>query len=178
MHVRVMRQRLSPCMQDGYSADLRAQPARVGGKRRHCFRRCREQDRIDGGLVLERNGGDRRRQGEHDTEVGNRQKFGLARDKPLRTGCALTLRAMPVATGVVGDPRYAAVVARLDVTTEGGGATRHGRAHHAALHAAQMSGVGQTIRVAMPTQNVSDLKANSSPIRRRGRSTGRRDFQG
>jgi hypothetical protein len=68
---------------------------------------------------------------------------------------------MAIAAGIIGDPRHAAVVARLDVTAERGGAARCDRAHHAALHAAQMSGVGQTIGVAMPTQNVSNLEASA-----------------
>jgi hypothetical protein len=41
-----------------------------------------------------------------------------------------------------------------------------------------MSGVGQTIGVAMPTQNVSDLEANARPAPCQGRLTGRSDFQG
>jgi hypothetical protein len=90
----------------------------------------------------------------------------------------MTLRAMAIAAGIIGDPRYAAVVARLDVTAERGGAARHDRAHHAMLHAAQMSGVSQTIGVAMPTQNISNLKANARPVPSHGRSTGRSDFQG
>ena len=100
---------------------------------------------------------------EHDVEIGNRQKFGLACGKPLRPRRALTLRAMAVAAGIVGDARHAAVVARLDVTAERGGAARNDRAHHAPFDAAQMSGVGQTIGVAMPTQNISDLEANARP---------------
>jgi hypothetical protein len=55
-----------------------------------------------------------------------------------------------------------AIVA-LDVTTERGCATRNDRAHHAPFDAAQMSGVGQTIGVAMSTQNLSDLEANARP---------------
>jgi hypothetical protein len=55
------------------------------------------------------------------------------------------------------------------VTTERGCATGNDRAHHAPFDAAQMSGVGQTIGVAMPTQNVSDLKANARPAPCHGR---------
>jgi hypothetical protein len=177
MHVWMMRQRLPPCVQNSDDADLCAEPTRVGGERRHRFDRRREQDRVDDGLVLERDGGDRRGQCEHDVEIRNRQKFGLACGKPLRPRHALTLRAMAVAAGIVGDARHAAVVAHLDVTTERGCATRNDRAHHAPFDAAQMSGVGQTIGVAMPTQNVSDLKANAGPAPCHGRLTGRSDFQ-
>ncbi len=75
MQVWMMRQRLPPCVQNSDDADLGAEPPRVGGeRRRHRFGRRREQDRVDDGLVLERDGGDRRGQCEHDVEIGNRQK--------------------------------------------------------------------------------------------------------
>jgi hypothetical protein len=57
---------------------------------------------------------------------------------------------MAVTAGVVGDARHATIVARLDVTTERGCATRNDRAHHAPFDATQMPGMGRTIGVAMP----------------------------
>jgi hypothetical protein len=42
-----------------------------------------EQDRIDRGLVLERDLADRRRQREDDMEVGHRQQLGLPLREPL-----------------------------------------------------------------------------------------------
>ena len=146
MDVGMMRQRLPPGVQDGEDADLRAEPARIGGERRHRLGGGLEQDRIDDGLVLEGDGGDRRGQGEHDVEIGNRQQFGLAGGEPLRPRRALTLRAMAIAAGVVGDARRAAIVAGLDVTAERRRAARRDRAHHAPLDAAQMSGVGANDR--------------------------------
>ena len=71
---------------------------------------------------------------------------------------------MAVAAGVVGDARQAAVVARLDVTAERGGAAGGDRAHHAPLDAPQMAGVRQTIGVAMPTQNIGHLEAGAGPV--------------
>ena len=84
MDVRMMGERLPPGMKDGEAADPCAEPARVCGERRHRLGGGREQDRVDEGLVLERDRRDRRRQGEHDVEIGDRQQFGLARGKPLR----------------------------------------------------------------------------------------------
>ena len=84
---------------------------------------------------------------------------------------------MAVAAEIVGDARHAAAVARLNVTTERGCATRNDRAYHAPFDAAEMSGLGQTIGVAMLTQNVSDLKANARPAPCHRRLTGRSDFQ-
>ena len=77
MDVGVMRQRLPPSMQDREAADLRSEPSRIGGQRGHGLDGALEKDRIDGGLVLEGDGGDRRRQSEHDVEIGDRQQFAL-----------------------------------------------------------------------------------------------------
>src|SRR4051812_50149048 len=99
MDVRMMGECLPPGMEDGEAADPCAEPARVCGERCHRFGRGREQDRVDEGLVLERNGRDRRWQGEHHVEIGDRQKFGPARGKPLRPRSSLALRAMAVGGG-------------------------------------------------------------------------------
>ena len=64
---------------------------------------------------------------------------------------------MPIAAGIVGDARHAAVVASLDVAAERRGAARHDRAHHAPLDAPQMSGMGAAIGLAMPAQDIGDL---------------------
>ena len=77
-------QRLPPSVQDRQAADLRSEPAGIGGQRGHGLDGALEQDRIDGGLVLEGDGRDRRGQREHDVEIGNRQQFGLSIRQPLR----------------------------------------------------------------------------------------------
>jgi hypothetical protein len=100
MHVRVMRQR--PAAMCAGRRRRRSAPQPGTGSHRRW-------------PVLERDGGDRCRPGEHDMEIGNRQKFGLAGGEPLRPRCAITLRTMAITAG---DPRHAAVVARLDVTAE------------------------------------------------------------
>ena len=94
-----------------HDTNLGAQPARIGGERRHGVGGGLEQDRIDDGLVLEGDLGDRRGQGEDEVEIGNGQEFGLAVRHPLRPRLPLTLWTVTIATGVVGDPRDAAVVA-------------------------------------------------------------------
>ena len=99
MNVRMVGQRLPPGVQDRQAADPRAEPARIGGQRGHRLDGALEQHRIDGGLVLEGDGRDRRRQREHDVEIGNRQQLGLPIGQPLRPRRALTLRAMPIAAG-------------------------------------------------------------------------------
>jgi hypothetical protein len=57
---------------------------------------------------------DRRRQGEDDVIIGNRQKLRLALGEPLPRRRALTLRAVTVAAGIVGDVFVRAILAAFD----------------------------------------------------------------
>ncbi len=168
MDMGMMRQRLTPCVQDGDEADLGAEPARVRGEHHHCLGGGLEQDGVDSGLVLEGDHRDLRRQREDDVEVGNRKEFSLARGEPSCTGRSLALRTVPVAAGVVGDPRHAAVVAGLDVTAERPRPARDDCAHHAPFDTAEMAGVRLAISVAMAAQDIGNLneRACSNESRR------------
>ena len=163
MDMGMMRQRLTPCVQDGDEADLGAEPARVRGEHHHCLGGGLEQDGVDSGLVLEGDHRDLRRQREDDVEVGNRKEFSLARGEPSCTGRSLAPRTVPVAAGVVGDPRHAAVVAGLDVTAERPRPARDDCAHHAPFDTAEMAGVRLAISVAMAAQDIGNL--NNGPVR-------------
>ncbi len=71
MDVRVMIEVLAPRVQHGGDADVGAEVLGVGCNRGQRLGRCREQQAVDLGLVLIGDGADRRRQREHDVEVGN-----------------------------------------------------------------------------------------------------------
>ena len=58
-----------------------------------------EQDVVDDGLVLQGDGGDGRRQGKDNVEVGNRQELGTPVGEPLDARQPLAFWAVPVATG-------------------------------------------------------------------------------
>ena len=163
-----MRQRLSPGMQDGDAADLGAEPARIGGERRHCLGGGLEQDGIDDGLVLESDRGDRCRKRKDDVEIGNRQQVGFSRGEPRGSGCPLTLRTVPIAAGIIGDACHAAVVASLHVAAERLGPARNDRAHHAPLDPTEMTGMYTAIGVAMPAQDIGNLDGGSVRSGRRG----------
>ena len=77
-----------------------------------------EQEVVDGGFVLVRDGANRSRQGEYDVIIGNRQQLRLAFGQPLSCRRALTLRAVAVAAGIVGDAFVRAVLAALDMSAE------------------------------------------------------------
>ena len=157
--VGMVRQRLPPGVEDGDDADPGAEPAWIGGERRHCLGGGFEQDRINDGLVLKGDRGDRSRQCEDDVEIGNRQQVGFSRGEPRGPGWPLTLRTVPVAARIIGDACRAAVVASLHVATERLGPARHDRAHHAPLDPTEMTGMYTAIGVAMPAQNIGNLDA-------------------
>ncbi len=153
-----MGQRRAPGVQDGGEPDARAQMLGVGGDRRQRLGGGAEQEIVDGGLVLERDLGDRRRQGEDDVVIGDRQQFGLALGEPLPRRRALTLRAMPIAAGVVGDAFMRAVLAALDVSAERGSATGFDRRHDLQLREAHMAGVGLAPCGPVGAKDVGDLQ--------------------
>src|SRR4030095_13443461 len=62
------------------------------------------------------------RQGEDDMKVRQRQQLDAALLQPALLVQALTLRAMPIATGVVDDLACPAMSALVDMTAQGGGA--------------------------------------------------------
>ena len=151
-------QRRAPGVQHGGQADARAEMLRVGGDGGQRLRGGPEQEVVDGRLVLERDGADRGRQGEDDVVVGNRQQLGLAVGQPLSRRRGLTLRAMPVAAGIVGDPLVRAVLAALDVSAERGRATGLDRRHDLQLREAHVPGVGLSPRRPVGAKDVGDLQ--------------------
>jgi hypothetical protein len=89
-----------------------------GGEGHERLGRRAHQETVDRLLVLESDLSRRRRQGEDDVEVGNRQQLSLTSGEPLRARRPLTLPAMAVSARVVNDAGEPAIVAALDMTTE------------------------------------------------------------
>src|SRR5215467_9239722 len=77
-----------------------------------------EQDVVDDRLVRECDSGDGGRHGEDDVEIGDRQKVSLTVCEPLSARQALTLRAVSIATTIVSDANYAALVTTFNVAAE------------------------------------------------------------
>ena len=155
----MMGQRRAPGVEHGGEADARAEMLRVGGDGGQRLGGGLEQEVVDGGLVLERDGADRRRQGEDDVIVGNRQQVRLAVFEPLPRRGGLALRTVAIAAGVVGDPFVRAVLAALDVSAERGRATGLDRRHDLQLGEAHVPGVGLPPRRSMGAKDVGDLEA-------------------
>src|SRR5271167_4168389 len=158
MNVRVMVKRLSPGMEHGEDAGLRTEVLRVRSDLAQSLGRRLEQDGIDHLLVLERDLRRQRRQGEHDMEVRYRQEFARACGKPLFPCRTLTLRAMPVAAGVVSDADGAAILALLGMPAERRGPAELDRAHHPTLDPAKVTGVSQAIGLAVAAEDIRHLQ--------------------
>jgi hypothetical protein len=90
-----------------------------------------EQQAIDLGLVLIRDGTDLRRQGEYHMIIGDWQQVGFARREPFGGSSPLAFGTMPVATRIVGNARVGTVLAALDMTAESGGTAGLDRRHDA-----------------------------------------------
>ena len=71
---------------------------------------------------------------------------------------ALALRAVPVATAVVGDANHAAVVAPLDMAAERRGAARLDGGHDAALVGREPTTLCGTERIAVAAEDVRHLQ--------------------
>jgi hypothetical protein len=112
----MMGERRAPGVQHGGEADAGSEMLGVGGDGGQRLGGGPEQEIVDRSLVLERDGSDRSRQGEDDMAVRSRQKLHLAVFEPLPRRRALTLRAVPVAAGVVGDAFVRTVLAALDMS--------------------------------------------------------------
>ena len=83
MDVRMMLQGLAPGVKNHGHTELGAEMPGLGRDGGECLGRGAEQDRVDNGLVLERDLAGRRRQCEDDMKVRHRQQFGLPIREPL-----------------------------------------------------------------------------------------------
>ena len=105
----------------------------IGGDSQQRLGRSLEQQAIDRCLVLICNVGDLGWQREDNVEVLDRQQVLHARQHPVLRRSALTLRAVPIATLVVGDVLMITLGAGRDVTAEGSSATVLNGGHHLQL---------------------------------------------
>jgi hypothetical protein len=156
--MRMMGERRAPGVQDGDEADACAETLGVGGNRGQRLGGGPEQEVVDGGLVVERDGADRSRQGEDDVVVGHRQQLRHAFVEPSPRRGRLALRAVAVAAGIVGDALVRAVLAALDMAAERGSPASLDRRHHFQLGEARVTGVGLAPRRPMGANDVGDLQ--------------------
>ncbi len=174
MDVRMMGERRAPGMENRGDADAGAEVLGIGRDRDQRLGRGLEQQIVDDGLVVVGDVGDGRRQCEHHMIVRYRQQIGLARRQPVLCRCALALRAVPVAAGVVGDTRIGAVLAARDMAAERRRAAVLDRRHHLELVEADMAGMGLTPSRSMAAEDIRNLQGRARHARRVSRAAGPR----
>jgi hypothetical protein len=148
-------------MQHGRQPDAGAKVLWVGRDRQERVGSGPEQQVVDHGLVVERDRRDRGRQRKHHMVVGHGQQVGLPLGKPGPCGLALTLRAVAVAAGVVGDRDMIAGLAARDMAAERRRAAGPDGRDDLALTEAQMPGMGAHVSVAMLVQDIGNLKGGT-----------------
>jgi len=168
--MRMVVEVLSPGMEHGDGADLGAQMPGIGSNQAQGVGGRLEQQPIDELLAVKGDLTKPGRQGEDQMKIGHRQQLGLALDQPLDGRCPLTLRAVPVAAGIVSDADLAAALTLLDVAAQSGGAAGFDGGHDAPLVAAEVIGMGVAVSSTVAAEDVRHLKGRAhagrfSPMR-------------
>jgi len=115
---------LVPGMEHAEEADLGSEMGGIARDLQQGFGAGPKQQTIDDFLVLQSQRSQLRRQGEDHVDVGRGQQFTTTRRDPAFTRTGLTLRAVPVATAVVGDGGTMSTAgALINMAAESGGAT-------------------------------------------------------
>ena len=159
MQMRMMLQILTPGMEYGDEADLRAQLLGSRCDRAQGLGGGVKQDVVDYGLILIRNRGDGLGQRKDHVEVLNGNKIGLAIFQPLRTDQGLAFRTVPIATTVVGNALMTAAIALLNMAAEGDRTATLDRAHNAALSTAEGLSVLLAVGRTGVVENVRHLES-------------------
>jgi len=119
---------LIPGVQHAEEAEVGAEMSGSAGDFEQGFGTGAEQQAIEELAVLPRQGCQLVREGEDDMDVGRREKFLAPGLEPTVAGVGLTLRAMAIATAVIGDGGAVSTAgALIDMAAEGGGATARDR---------------------------------------------------
>ena len=143
----------------------------IGRDRERGLGRGFEQQVVDHRLVLIGDVGDLRRQCVHHMKVRHREEIGLARGQPLPGGCALALRAVPVAATVVRDLGVRALLAARDMAAERRRAAALDRTHDLQLAETEVARIGAPPRRPVVAEDIRDLQRwtrhSSQPLRRR-----------
>src|SRR2546429_6517400 len=172
--MRVVLQGLAPGVENHGHAELGAEMpgiSRDGGK---CLGRGAEQDRVNGGFVLERDLAERCRQCEDDMKVRHRQQLGLPIREPFCPGQSLALGTVTVAARVVSDARCATIIALLDMAPEHRRPACRDGAHNASLDAPETTGARLSKRFAMAAEDSATSRARAMAPAQPGGTTSKR----
>ncbi len=136
MHVRMSDQRLSPGVEDAEHANLCSEMSRIGGDLSKCGGARLKEPRVQLGAIPIHQGQERMREREDDVHIRHVEQLPFTGVEPALPRLRLTLRAVPIATRVIGDGLMAARAASVDVSAEGRSPAAHnGAEHRSLLHA-------------------------------------------
>ncbi len=131
MHVGVSGELLAPRMQDTEEADLGAEVSGIASDFPQRFGTGAEQEIVEDSLVLQHQWHQPVREREDHVQVAGGQKFSLTGSDPTIPSGGLTLRAMAIATAVVGDGGpMSAAHALIEMAAQSGGPTPGNRSQH------------------------------------------------
>jgi hypothetical protein len=111
---------LIPTVEHAEEADFGAQMAGITRDFEQGLGAGAEQEIVDDLLVLQGQRSEPVRKGEDDMEVASRQEFLATRLQPLVAGGGLTLGAVSIPAGIVGDGAIPAAGTLIPMSTQGG----------------------------------------------------------
>lgn len=97
-------------------------------------------------------------------KIGDRQEIGDACIDPFLAGSSLTLRAVAITAGIIGDADSATIIAGLDMAAKPGRPAGLYRPHDASFAATKMADVLSSVRPPMSPKNVRNLEGGTHPI--------------
>ncbi len=131
MHMRMSGELLAPGMQDAEETDLRAEVSGIASDFEKSRGTGTEQEIIDDLLVLQHHRRQATRQGEDHMEIARGEKLLLTRSDPAVPSGGLTLRAVAIATAVVGDGgAMSAAHALIKMAAKSSSTTPRNRSQH------------------------------------------------
>jgi len=130
MHMWVKFEFLTPGVQHAAEANFCAKMLGIAGDFEKRFGAGAEQEIVDDFLILQDQRSQMTRKREDHMHVLRRKKFPATLFQPTFASSCLTLRAVPISTGVVGDDAMSAASALIEMSAEHGRATpRNGQQH-------------------------------------------------
>jgi hypothetical protein len=129
-------QRLAPRVEDAQDTDLGPEMPGISANLAECHGARLKQPVVQTRSVPIRQRQEGMRQREDDVHIRHVEQLALTRVKPALPGLRLALRAVAIATRVIGDGLMPAGGTPIEMASERGGATaRNGAEHGSLLHA-------------------------------------------
>jgi hypothetical protein len=130
MHMWVKFEFLTPGVQHAEETDFCTEMLGIAGDFQKGFRTGAKQEIVDDLLVLQDQWDQMTRKREDNMDVLRWKKFPATLFQPTFASTRLTLRAMPISTGIVRDGAMSAASALIEMAAERSGATPRNRQEH------------------------------------------------